>query len=126
MEEFVRSPSWERRPTLFDEVKMTKEELKTHIETRYSECSKRSQGLSYGSFYDGYMDCYTELEKQNTEDINTLNKCVEYWKNKSEQLEEKLNKAKNYIKKDIDCAIKGSGVVTKEELQEMYDFIKEE
>ena len=43
---------------------MTKGELNTHIEKRYSECCKRSQGLSYGSFYDGYMDCYCEQQKQ--------------------------------------------------------------
>ena len=42
---------------------MTKE-LKEHIEARYSECCKRSQGLSYGSFYDGYVDCYCEQQKQ--------------------------------------------------------------
>ena len=43
---------------------MTKGELNTHIEKRYSECCKRSQGLSYGSFYDGYVDCYCEQQKQ--------------------------------------------------------------
>lgn len=46
---------------------MTKGELNTHIEKRYSECCKRSQGLSYGSFYDGYVDCYCEQQKQVTE-----------------------------------------------------------
>ena len=43
---------------------MTKEELKLHIDNRYSVCSKRNQGLSYGSFYDGYMDCYSDLEEK--------------------------------------------------------------
>lgn len=43
---------------------MTKEELNIHIEKRYSECRKRSQGLSYGSFYDGYVDCYYEQQKR--------------------------------------------------------------
>ena len=52
---------------------MTKE-LKEHIEARYSECCKRAQGLSYGSFYDGYMECYKELEKEN----EGLRKTAEY------------------------------------------------
>ena len=43
---------------------MTRKELDTHIEKRYSECRKRSQGLSYGSFYDGYFDCYCEQQKR--------------------------------------------------------------
>lgn len=43
---------------------MTRKELNTHIEKRYSECCKRSQGLSYGSFYDGYVDCYCEQQKR--------------------------------------------------------------
>ena len=43
------------------------EKLRAHIEARYSECCKRSQGLAYGSFYDGYMECYNECEKENAE-----------------------------------------------------------
>ena len=43
---------------------MTRKELNTYIEKRYSECCKRSQGLSYGSFYDGYVDCYCEQQKR--------------------------------------------------------------
>ena len=43
---------------------MTKEELKIHIEDRFYKCSKRNIALSYGSFYDGYMDCYNELEPE--------------------------------------------------------------
>ena len=52
---------------------MTKE-LKEHIEARYSECRKRAQGLAYGSFYDGYMECYKEHEKEN----EGLRKIAEY------------------------------------------------
>ncbi len=63
---------------------MTKEELKLHIEKRFSDCSRRSQGLSYGSFYDGYMDCYNTLEQVilgNEEEIAELEAQIEKMKN---------------------------------------------
>ena len=61
------------------------EELNIHIEKRYSECRKRSQGLSYGSFYDGYVDCYCEQQKRIAdleEQIEKMKCCrnCKYWK----------------------------------------------
>jgi predicted nucleic acid-binding Zn-ribbon protein len=80
---------------------MTKEELKTHIETRYSECSKRSQGLSYGSFYDGYMDCYTEFEKENEE----LNKKLSDAETDYDKMFWQKNDIINELKEDMEAAI---------------------
>ena len=45
-----------------------------------------------------FKDYIAELEQKKNEDINTMDKCVEYWTNKSELLEEKLIKAKEIIK----------------------------
>lgn len=64
---------------------MDLDELKIHIEKRYSECSRRSQGLSYGSFYDGYMDCY-----------NTLKQVILGNEEETTELKAELNKAKEW------------------------------
>jgi len=83
---------------------MTKEELKTHIENRYSECSKRSQGLSYGSFYDGYMDCYTEFEKENAE-LKADNDARKFAMAMSEKVEKQLREENAELKVKIGLSI---------------------
>ena len=87
------------------------EELNTHIEKRYSECRKRSQGLSYGSFYDGYVDCYyeqqkrvTELENENAliKNSDSLCKLIGEQKLQIKKLENKVDYAKSIIKSLLD------------------------
>lgn len=71
------------------------EELNTHIEKRYSECRKRSQGLSYGSFYDGYVDCYCEAK----EIIKSLCACLEdFDKDTISFYKQFIDEAKSFLK----------------------------
>ena len=91
---------------------MTKKELNAHIEKRYSECHKRSQGLSYGSFYDGYVDCYCEQQKLVTDLENKLAN-VSYQlegreielnelQKENEQLKNEVNGFKNTVKLNVE------------------------
>lgn len=93
------------------------EELNIHIEKRYSECRKRSQGLSYGSFYDGYVDCYyeqqervTELEKENSE-LKADNDARKFAMAMSEKVEKQLREQIKKMKCCANCRYSESDVL---------------
>lgn len=101
---------------------MTKKELNTHIEKRYSECRKRSQGLSYGSFYDGYVDCYCEQQKQVTDLENKLANVSYQLEGREIELKELQEENKNL--RDNYELCKATTVPTIEELQKENEGLK--
>lgn len=68
---------------------------------------------AYEAGAEGY-EKQKEINKELVDDIAALNKRIR-----------KLEKAKKYINKLVETALKGSGLITKEELEEMREFIKE-
>lgn len=68
---------------------------------------------AYEAGAEGY-EKQKEINKELVDDIAALNKRIR-----------ELEKAKKYVNKLVETALKGSGVITKEELEEMREFIKE-